>query len=164
MDMPKHVTLYADGACSGNPGPGGYGSLLIYEHGPSKKHATKELSSGYRQTTNNRMELMAVIRGLEALREPCCVTLYTDSRYVSDAINKGWAKRWRENNWMRTKTEPALNADLWEVLLSLLRKHQVECIWVKGHASIPGNERCDFLARGAISNEGDWLEDTPKKI
>jgi ribonuclease HI len=145
--------LYTDGACSGNPGPGGCGAVLLY------KNKRKELSSGYRQTTNNRMEILSVIIGLETLKEPCKVNLYSDSRYVIDAIQKGWAHRWRRNNWMRNKKDPALNKDLWERLLNLLAQHQVTCHWVKGHAGNPENERCDELAREAVARTEEWLED-----
>lgn len=148
----KEVTIYTDGACSGNPGAGGYGVVLLYGT------ARKELSAGYRLTTNNRMEVLAVIRGLEVLKEPCRVNLYSDSKYVVDAIEKGWVVKWRGNNWMRTKKERASNVDLWERLLVLLERHQVKFIWVKGHADNPGNERCDELARLAIQQES-LLED-----
>lgn len=136
----KHVDMYTDGACSGNPGPGGYGTILKY------KGQEKELSAGYKNTTNNRMELRAVIAGLEALREPCSGTIYSDSKYIVDAINQGWARRWKANGWMRNKTDPALNPDLWEKLLQLLDGHRFRFIWVKGHAGHPENERCDRLA------------------
>ena len=142
--MVKKVTIYTDGACSGNPGPGGYGVVMLY--GPHRK----ELSGGDPQTTNNRMEMMAAIVGLEALKEPCEVTLFSDSKYLIDAIEQGWVTRWRRNNWMRNKKDPALNADLWERLLLLLDKHSVSFCWVKGHAGNAENERCDELARGAI--------------
>ena len=140
----KNVTIYTDGACSGNPGPGGYGVVLLH-----KAHR-KELSGGENQTTNNRMEMMAAIAGLAALKEPCNIELYSDSKYLVDAIREGWAIRWRQNNWMRNKKDPALNADLWERLLLLLEKHDVSFHWVKGHAGNPENERCDALARAAI--------------
>jgi len=149
MNRMKEVILYTDGACSGNPGPGGYGVVLLYSDSRGNVHR-KEFSEGCTQTTNNRMEIMGVIKGLEALKAPCIVTLYSDSRYVVDAIEKGWAIRWRQNNWMRNKKEPALNVDLWEHLLGLLAHHQVTCHWVKGHADNPENERCDALARQAI--------------
>lgn len=136
----RTVTIYTDGACSGNPGPGGWGAILSY------KGAEKELSGGAARTTNNRMELTAVITGLAALKEPCEVTLYSDSRYIIDAIQKGWAKKWQANHWMRNAKEPALNSDLWEQLLGLLERHQVTFVWVKGHAGHPENERCDQLA------------------
>lgn len=148
----KKVIIYTDGACSGNPGAGGYGTVLI--HGTAKK----ELSAGYRLTTNNRMEILAVIKGLEALKEPCEVVLYSDSRYVVDAIEKGWAVKWKKNNWMRNNKDKAINVDLWIRLLELLQTHKVEFQWVKGHANNPGNERCDFLAREAIAS-GNLLED-----
>ena len=148
----KEVTIYTDGACSGNPGAGGYGVVLMY--GAAKK----ELSEGYEKTTNNRMELLAVIKGLEALKEPCRVNLYSDSKYVVDAIEKGWVVKWKQNNWMRNKKERASNVDLWQHLLVMLEKHQVKFIWVKGHADNPWNERCDELARMAIQN-GDLKED-----
>jgi len=140
----KNVTIYTDGACSGNPGPGGYGAVLLH-----KSHR-KELSGGDAATTNNRMEMLAAIIALEALKEPCEVTLYSDSKYLVDAIQKGWAFRWQKNNWMRNKKDPALNPDLWERLLQLLEKHTINFCWVKGHAGNPENERCDALARAAI--------------
>lgn len=136
----KKVTLYTDGACSGNPGPGGWGAILRYGD------REKELSGGERETTNNRMELTAVISGLEALREPCEVEIVTDSKYVSDAVTKGWAAKWRENGWMRTKKDRALNPELWEKLLDLISRHKVTFTWVKGHAGHPENERCDSMA------------------
>jgi ribonuclease HI len=139
-DQLKQVTIYTDGACSGNPGPGGYGVVLLY--GGHRK----ELSGGFRLTTNNRMELMAAIAGLNALREKCRVTLYTDSQYVADAIMKGWAKRWRQNGWMRNRKDAAVNPDLWEELLNLCDFHEVTFIWVRGHAGNPENERCDQLS------------------
>lgn len=138
--MKKEVEIYTDGACSGNPGPGGYGVILKY------KGQVKELSGGEPQTTNNRMELMGVITGLNALKEPCVVMLYSDSKYIIDAINKGWAKKWRANNWIKSDKKKALNIDLWEQLLVLLDKHEVTFNWVKGHAGHTENERCDELA------------------
>jgi len=143
----KQVIIYTDGACAGNPGPGGYGAVLIYgEH-------RRELSGGYANTTNNRMEMLAAIKALEALRGPCDVTLYSDSRYLVDAIEKRWAYKWRANGWMRNKKEKALNADLWHCLLALLDIHTVRFVWVKGHADNKENERCDQLARVAIEAE-----------
>lgn len=136
----KRVEIFTDGACSGNPGPGGYGVVLKYGT------ARKELSGGEEQTTNNRMELTAAIVGLEALKEKCAVMLYSDSKYLIDAIKLGWAEKWRENGWMRNKKDVALNSDLWEKLLDLVEFHQVELVWVKGHAGHPENERCDALA------------------
>lgn len=139
----KKVLIYTDGACSGNPGAGGYGTLLIYnEH-------RKELSGGFRLTTNNRMEMMAAIVGLEILKTKCDVTLYTDSRYLVDAITKGWAKKWQANNWKRNKKESAKNPDLWQQLLDLCEKHKVNFVWVKGHTGHPENEYCDHLAVAA---------------
>jgi len=135
-----HVLIYTDGACSGNPGPGGYGALLKYG-----SH-TRELSGGYRLTTNNRMELMAIIKGLEALKKPCRVDLYSDSRYVVDALNKGWLDKWVKNNWVKGDREPVKNIDLWKVILELSRKHNITWNWVKGHSANQYNERCDQLA------------------
>ncbi len=140
----KKLDIYTDGACSGNPGKGGYGAVLIYNG------VRKELSGGYVSTTNNRMEITAVIKALEALKEPCKVTLYSDSKYVVDAIEKGWVKKWESNNWMRTKSDKALNVDLWKRMLELLKIHDVKFCWVKGHADNVENQRCDTLAREAI--------------
>ncbi|MBQ1452599.1 MAG: ribonuclease HI [Ruminococcus sp.] len=136
----KKVEIFTDGACSGNPGPGGWGTILRYNS------VEKELSGGEANTTNNRMELTAVISGLKALKEPCEVTLYSDSQYVCNALKLGWAKKWQSQGWMRNKKEPALNPELWEELLRLCNVHQVEVVWVKGHAGHPENERCDRLA------------------
>ncbi len=139
----KHVDLYTDGACSGNPGPGGYGAILVCEG------RERELSGGFAHTTNNRMELLGAICGLETLRYPCEVTLCTDSRYLADALTKGWAQKWRANGWMRNAKEKALNVDLWERLLVQMERHQVKIVWVKGHAGHVYNERCDRLAVAA---------------
>ena len=136
----KQVEIFTDGACSGNPGPGGWGAVLRYGS------AEKELSGGAADTTNNRMELSAVIAALSALKEPCKVTLTSDSKYVIDAVTKGWAKKWQANGWVKSDKKPALNADLWEKLLALLEKHDVRFVWVKCHAGHPENERCDRLA------------------
>ena len=136
----KHVDIYTDGACRGNPGRGGWGAILVYGG------VEKELSGGERETTNNRMELTAVISALKALREPCEVTLTSDSKYVIDAITKGWAVSWRAKGWRKADKSPALNVDLWEILLGLLEKHKVEFVWVHGHTGHPYNERCDVLA------------------
>ena len=136
----KEVIIYTDGACSGNPGPGGWGTILDY------KGRQKELSGGERQTTKNRMELTAVIEGLKALREKCIVTVITDSKYVSDGINLGWARSWKANNWRKKDKKPALNPELWDELLSLIDSHVVTVKWIKGHAGHPENERCDKLA------------------
>ena len=136
----KTVTIYTDGACSGNPGPGGWGAILMYgEH-------KKELSGGEKQTTNNRMELTGVIEALRALKEPCVVELYSDSKYVIDALEKGWARGWKAKGWIKSDKKPALNPDLWEILLGLCDYHKVNLHWVKGHASNPHNNRCDELA------------------
>ena len=136
----KTVTIYTDGACSGNPGPGGWGAILMY--GPHKK----EMSGGEAQTTNNRMELTGVIEALSALKEPCNVLLTTDSKYVVDSITNGWVYGWQKRGWVKSDKKPALNVDLWKQLLPLLEKHQVTFHWVKGHAGHPENERCDQLA------------------
>ena len=136
----KHVDIYTDGACRGNPGRGGWGAILVYEG------HEKELSGGEPQTTNNRMELTAAIVALEALKEPCEVTLYSDSKYMIDSITKGWAVSWRARGWKKGDKSPALNPDLWEKLLSLLEKHKVTFIWVRGHNGHAYNERCDALA------------------
>jgi len=139
----KNVTLYTDGGCINNPGPGGYGAVLIYN---SRR---KELSGGFRRTTNNRMEILAAIAGLEALKEPCRVTLYSDSQYLVYAIQKGWALKWKSNGWMRSNKEKAINPDLWERLLKLCGIHDVQFSWVRGHAGNRENERCDQLAKAA---------------
>ena len=139
----KPITIYTDGACSGNPGPGGYGVLVA---DGEKRH---ELSAGFRRTTNNRMEMMAAIAGLKALEPGCRVTVYTDSQYVAQGITQGWAIRWRANNWQRNKKEKAVNPDLWTVLLDLCDLHEIRFEWVKGHAGHPENERCDQLAVSA---------------
>ena len=136
----KKIEIFTDGACKGNPGPGGWGAILRYNG------TEKELSGYEPNTTNNRMEITAVVKALEALKEPCEIELYSDSQYVCNAIEKGWAKKWQKNNWMRNKKEAALNPDLWEKLLGLLEHHKVKIIWVKGHAGHPENERCDRLA------------------
>lgn len=136
----KQITIYTDGACSGNPGPGGWGAILSW------KGVEKELSGGERNTTNNRMELSAVIFALRALKEPCSVDLYTDSKYVFDAVDKGWVYSWRKRGWIKSDKKPALNVDLWEILLPLLQQHSVTWHWVKGHASNEKNNRCDALA------------------
>ncbi len=134
------VEIFTDGACSGNPGPGGWGAVLRCNG------VEKELCGGEAQTTNNRMELSAVINALESLKRPCKVRITTDSSYVVNGINKGWAESWRKNNWKKADKKPALNADLWERLLNDLKPHEYEFLWVKGHAGHPENERCDRLA------------------
>lgn len=140
--------MYTDGACSGNPGPGGYGTVLIYNG------IRKELSGGYLATTNNRMEIMAVLKGLEALRHPCKVTIYSDSKYVVDAIEKGWLANWKKNNWIKSNKEKALNVDLWKKLLIFMELHDVSFKWVKGHHENEENNRCDQLAVQASRQSG----------
>jgi ribonuclease HI len=144
----RHVKIYTDGACLGNPGPGGYGVIFAYEAQRLEK------AGGYRLTTNNRMEIMGVIVGLESLKQRCRVTVVSDSQYLVKAMNEGWAKKWRANGWRRTAKESALNPDLWEKLLLLCAKHVVEFKWVRGHNAHPENERCDVLAREAAQAEG----------
>lgn len=136
----KQIEIYTDGACSGNPGPGGWGAVLIYNENE------KQLSGSEKNTTNNRMELTAIIMALNALNQPCEVKLTTDSKYVCDAVNKGWVYSWRKNGWRKSDKKLALNVDLWEELLSLLEKHEVQFIWVKGHNGHKYNEICDTLA------------------
>jgi len=136
----KHVSIYTDGACSCNPGPGGWAAILVYNG------TEKELSGGESMTTNNRMELMGVISALQALKEPCEVDLWSDSKYVTDALEKGWAKSWQKKGWVKADKTPAKNPDLWEQLLSLTETHRVHVHWVKGHADNPYNNRCDALA------------------
>jgi ribonuclease HI len=148
----KKLDIYTDGACSGNPGKGGYGIVLLYNG------HRKEMSCGYKLTTNNRMEMLAVIRALEALKEPCEVTLYSDSKYVIDSITKGWARNWKKNNWIKSDKKKALNSDLWERMLELLDIHKVTFVWVKGHADNVENERCDKLATTAAASE-NLIED-----
>ena len=136
----KLVDIYTDGSCSGNPGPGGWGAILMY------KGLEKELSGGDRHTTNNKMELTGAIRALEALKEPCQVTLYTDSQYLVNAINQKWLENWKKRGWKKADKSPVLNQDLWEALDAQLNRHQVTFVWVKGHADNPYNNRCDELA------------------
>lgn len=136
----KQVDIFTDGACSGNPGPGGWGAILRY------KNTDKEISGGEAQTTNNRMELTAVIEALKLLKEPCEVTLWTDSKYVADGLGKGWAAGWKKNGWKKADKKPALNPDLWDELLTLNDKHTITIQWIKGHASHSENERCDKMA------------------
>jgi len=145
VDCSDRIIIYTDGSSLGNPGPGGYGVVI-----PSNGDA-RELSGGFRKTTNNRMELLACIVGLEQFNTPSAVALYSDSRYVVDGITKGWAKKWQRNGWRKSNGEPALNIDLWERLLSLCDRHDVRFIWVKGHAGNAGNERCDQLATQAAA-------------
>ncbi len=144
----KKVELYTDGACSGNPGKGGYGAILRYNG------AEKVFSQGYRLTTNNRMELLGAIVGLEALKEPCEVDLCSDSKYLVDAVTKGWVYGWQKKGWKKSDGKPALNVDLWKRLLKLMKIHKVNLIWIKGHAGHPDNERCDRLAVAAYNGDG----------
>ncbi len=144
----KKIYLYTDGACSGNPGRGGYCAILKYNENE------KVLSRGFRLTTNNRMELMAAIVGLEALNQPCEVELCSDSKYLIDAVTKGWVYSWKKKGWKKYDGKPALNADLWERLLKQLSIHRVSFVWIKGHAGHPENERCDRMAVAAYSGEG----------
>ncbi len=145
--MPR-VTIYTDGSALGNPGPGGYGTVLMMD-----EHR-KELSGGFRLTTNNRMEILAVIKGLEALQERCHVELYSDSQYVINGIIKGWAKKWKSKGWMRNKTDKAINPDLWDQLLTQVGRHDVAFNWVRGHTGVEENERADRLAVGAAEGNG----------
>jgi len=149
----KHVILYTDGGCIRNPGPGGYGTVLVY--GSSRK----ELSGGFRKTTNNRMEIYAAIKGLEAIKEPCRVTVYSDSQYLVNAMQRGWARRWEANGWKRSKREKAINPDLWEKLLRLSEIHKVQFEWIRGHAGHEENECCDRLA-GEAARGSDLAIDT----
>ena len=139
----KTVTIYTDGACSGNPGPGGWGAILEY------RGVEREISGAEPETTNNRMELTAVIRALECLKEPCSVELWSDSKYVIDALSLGWARSWQARGWIKADKKPALNPDLWQRLLELAETHELHCHWVRGHADNPKNERCDRLAVAA---------------
>lgn len=143
----KRVTIYTDGACIGNPGPGGYGAVIRFGE------YRKEISCGYRKTTNNRMELLAAIKALKRLKEPCEVTLHSDSEYVVNAMKKGWAQEWQAQGWQRGKRGKAKNPDLWERLLALTCTHRVSFKWVRGHSGNPENERCDRLANGAARGE-----------
>lgn len=139
----KHVIIHTDGSCLGNPGPGGWAAVLTLEG----SDARRELSGGFRRTTNNRMEIMAVLAALEALKEPCAVDLYTDSQYVRNAVEKGWLASWQKKNWLKADKKPVLNVDLWQRLVPLLERHEVHLHWLRGHAGHKENERCDELAR-----------------
>ena len=143
----KKIQIYTDGGSIGNPGPGGYGVIIKY------KEKVKELSGGYKLTTNNRMELTAAIIGLSSLKERCEVTLYTDSQYLANGINEGWAERWKEKGWKRNKKDKAENIDLWDKLLNLISQHEVKIEWIRGHAGHPENERCDKLVREAAAKK-----------
>jgi ribonuclease HI len=150
--MQTKVNIYTDGACSGNPGVGGYGTILVYVDSNGMKHE-KEFSEGYKHTTNNQMELMAVIVGLEALKKPCDVTLYSDSKYVVDAFNNHWIEGWVKKGWKTAGKTPVKNVELWQRLLKAKETHNVEFVWVKGHAGHEYNERCDTLAVEAGKKE-----------
>ena len=152
------VDIFTDGSARGNPGPGGYGAVMRFVDGAGKVHE-KELSQGYEHTTNNRMELMAVIAGLEALKRPCDVTLYSDSQYVVNAFNQHWVDGWLRRGWKNAKKEPVKNIDLWKRLLAAKAPHRVEFVWVKGHAGHPENERCDQLATSAADGEGRIVDE-----
>lgn len=141
----KNIEIFTDGACSGNPGPGGWGAIIRY------KDNEKIISGSENNTTNNRMELIAFIKSLEALNQPCKIIAYSDSKYLCDAICKGWLHKWKKNNWTKSNRKPVLNIDLWNRLLNLLEIHDVELIWIKGHAGHPENEKCDKLATTEIS-------------
>ena len=160
--LTKQVAIHTDGSCLGNPGPGGFAAILEY------KGQERELFGGFRRTTNNRMEMLAVIVGLEALTERCSVAVYSDSRYVVDAIEKGWARKWKANGWMRNKRERAVNPDLWDRLLTALEKHDVELRWVRGHAGNDGNIRADRLAVAAANGKDlprdEGFENPPKGL
>ena len=152
MEDKIKVDIYTDGACSGNPGPGGYGTILVHVDANGQKHE-KELSKGYKCVTNNQMELMAVIVGLEALKKPCSVTLYSDSKYVVDAFNNHWIDNWVKKGWKTAGKSPVKNVDLWKRLHEKKKSHEVQFIWVKGHAGHEYNERCDSLAVKAYNND-----------
>ena len=152
MSENRSIIIYTDGACHGNPGPGGYAAILISEKNQ------KELSGGFSKTTNNRMELMAAIKGLESLKKSCDVTLYSDSQYLVQSMTQGWVQKWQANGWKRNKKSPALNVDLWKQILDLCAKHEVNFEWTKGHAGHPENERCDLLANQA-AEQPDLPED-----
>ncbi|MDD4951939.1 MAG: ribonuclease HI [Desulfovibrionaceae bacterium] len=146
MKQQDRVTLFTDGSCLGNPGPGGFAALLVY------RDSRREITGGFRATTNNRMELMAVIEGLTALTRPCRVDVFTDSRYIKDAVTRGWLDTWRSNGWRTAAKKPVKNQDLWTRLLVLLDRHRVEFHWLRGHSGHPENERCDALARAAAAS------------
>lgn len=158
----KDVTIYTDGAARGNPeGPGGYGTIIVYIDSRGNEHV-REYSAGYKKTTNNRMELMAAIAGLEALTMPCNVVLYSDSQYLVKAFNEGWLESWIKNGWKRSDKEPVKNVDLWKRLINAMKPHNVTFQWVKGHNGHPMNERCDKLACGAADSDS-LLEDIPRE-
>lgn len=153
----KKVEIYTDGACTGNPGKGGYGAILVYNE------KEKRISRGFRKTTNNRMELLAAIDALMLLKEPCDVDLYSDSKYLTDAINKGWLVSWINNRWKKADKKSVLNVDLWKSLSALLEKHNVNFIWVKGHAGHKYNEQCDKMAVEAYTLSADCIDEEYEK-
>ena len=156
------VTMYTDGEARGNPnGPGGYGTILQYVDSKGQVH-TREYSAGYEKTTNNRMEMMAVIAGLEALNRPCEVDVYSDSQYVVNAFNQHWIEGWKKRGWKRSGNKPVLNMDLWQRMLKAMEPHQVRFHWVKGHAGHPENERCDFLATSAADGTDLLIDENLK--
>ena len=157
-DVLKKVEIYTDGACTGNPGKGGYGAVLIYNGNE------KRISKGLRKTTNNRMELMAAIEALKLLKENCIVDLYSDSKYLTDAINQKWLSSWQKNGWKKSDKKPVLNRDLWEELLFHINKHKVTFIWVKGHNGNPYNEICDSMAVEAYNNSSDNIDKTYENL
>lgn len=157
-DILKKVEIYTDGACTGNPGKGGYGAVLIYNGNE------KRISKGFRKTTNNRMELMAAIDALSLLKEACIVDLYSDSKYLTDAVNQKWLSSWQKNGWKKSDKKPVLNRDLWEKLLLLLNRHTVTFIWVKGHNGNPYNEACDTMAVEAYNNSSDNIDETYENL
>lgn len=152
MEEKMFVELYTDGACSGNPGSGGYGTILRYKDKSGEYHE-KELTAGYKLTTNNRMELLSVIVGLEALKKTCCVTIYSDSKYVVDAIDKKWLDGWVANNWKNSQKKAVKNVDLWKRFLEVKKNHKIEFVWIKGHNGHEFNERCDKLAVASSKSE-----------
>ncbi len=156
-EIMKKVQIYTDGACTGNPGKGGYGAVLIYNG------AQKEISRGFRKTTNNRMELMAAIEALKLLKEPCEVDLYSDSRYLTDAINQGWLVNWQKNGWRKSDKKSVLNIDLWKKIIELAEIHNINFIWVKGHAGNEFNEICDRLAVTAYTDEPTDIDEIYEK-
>ena len=155
--------MYTDGACKGNPGPGGYGTIIEFKGETTGTIHKREYHGGYKHTTNSRMELMAVIIGLEQLIQPCNITLYSDSKYVIDALSKGWLDSWVKKNWTRGKNQPVANVDLWKRILAAMSQHELTYVWVKGHAGNPGNERCDELANQAIT-DGNLQDDVTNDL
>lgn len=153
-----HVDIFTDGAARGNPGPGGFGTVLRFVDSAGRVHE-KELSQGYECTTNNRMELLAAIVGIEALKRSCDITLYSDSQYLVNAFNQHWVDGWLKRGWKNAKKEPVKNVDLWKRLLSAMRHHDVSFVWVKGHAGHPENERCDELATAAADGDGRIVDE-----